>query len=375
MEQEEYSNIFYFDRINSIGGVETMFFEIAKKYCDKDITIFYNIGDPIQIKRLKQYVRVKKYKNQLIKCKKAFFNYNLRPIDNVTAEKYYSIIHADYKALGMMPAINPKIDEYIGVSQAVCDSFTELTGKPCTLCYNPITIEKPKRVLNLISATRLTREKGKDRILKLAEALDKAGIPYIWTIFTNDTQAIDHPRIIFMKPELNIRDYIAKADYTVQLSDTEAYCYTMIESLLLGVPIIVTEWKCLKELEIDNRYGFILPLDMSNIPVWDIYNKEFNFIYKQKEDIWLKFLAPDKSTYQEELNTYYEVEALPFYKNAHRKDAELGYIPEPGERWVVKKDRLDVLLGDNSLLQKFVKVIRKIEKDEVIQNEDISIRP
>ena len=40
--------------------------------------------------------------------------------------------------------------------------------------------------------------------------------------------------------KLNIRDYIAKADYTIQLSDTEAYCYTMIESLLLNVPVIVT---------------------------------------------------------------------------------------------------------------------------------------
>ena len=65
------------------------------------------------------------------------------------------------------------------MSQSVCDVFTELTGLPCTLCYNPITIEKPKRVLYLISATRLTREKGKDRILKLAKALDNAGIPYI----------------------------------------------------------------------------------------------------------------------------------------------------------------------------------------------------
>jgi hypothetical protein len=44
-----------------------------------------------------------------------------------------------------------------------------------------------------------------------------------------------------MQPELNIRNYIADADYTVQLSDTEAYCYTMIESLLLKTPVIVTK--------------------------------------------------------------------------------------------------------------------------------------
>ena len=368
-----YKNIFYFDRINSIGGVETMFFEIAKKYCDKDITIFYNQGDSAQIARLKQYVRVKKYNGETINCEKAFFNYNLRPIENVHANKYYSIIHADYKAMGIMPQLHPKITEYLGVSQAVCDSFTELTGLPCTLCYNPITVEKPKKVLNLISATRLTREKGKDRMLKFAETLDNAGIPYIWTVFTNDTKAIDHPRIIFMKPELNIRDYIAKADYMIQLSDTEAYCYTMIESLLLGTPIIVTPWKCLKELEINNQYGFILPFEMNDIPVQEIYNKEFNFTYIPKKDIWNNLLAQGASTYQEELKTKYEVEALDTYKKENKQDKDLGYIPTPGEKWIIAKDRLDILLGENVYNKPFVKIVRQFKEGDE-KDENIGVR-
>ena len=40
MEQEYYTNIFYFDRINKIGGVETFFYEIAKKYCDNVLFVF-----------------------------------------------------------------------------------------------------------------------------------------------------------------------------------------------------------------------------------------------------------------------------------------------------------------------------------------------
>ena len=181
MENQEqfYTNIFYFDRINKIGGVETFFYEIAKKYCHNDITVFYSFGDLKQIQRLKKLIRVVKYTGQKIKCKKAFFNYSLKPIDNIQAERYYEIIHANYKDLGIYPNVHPKIDEYIGVSQSVCDAFTELTGFPCTLCYNPITIDEPKKVLYLISATRLTREKGKDRILKLAKALDEAEIPYV----------------------------------------------------------------------------------------------------------------------------------------------------------------------------------------------------
>lgn len=365
MEEYTYKNIFYFDRINSIGGVETMFFEIAKKYCNKDITIFYRVGDTNQIKRLKKYVRVKQWNNEEIKCEKAFFNYSLKPIDKITAKEYYSIIHADYKAIKLMPNTHPKITKYIGVSKAVCKSFTELTGFPCELCYNPITVEKPKRVLNLISATRLTKEKGKDRILKLAKALDQAGIPFIWTVFTNDVNAVNHPRIIFMQPELDIRDYIAKADYTVQLSDTEAYCYTMIESLILGTPVIITPWECLKELEIDEQYGFILPFDMKNIPTKEIYEKKFNFKYIPKEDLWDSLLEPGPSSYQEELNTLYEVAALNTYQERHTIDAELGFIPEPGYKWFVTKERLDNLTGNNKFNRQYVELIRTVKKEDI----------
>lgn len=366
MEQEYYTNIFYFDRLNKIGGVETFFYEIAKKFCDNDITVFYTYGDLKQIQRLKKLIRVVKYTGQKIKCKKAFFNYNLKPIENIQAERYYEIIHANYKDLGINPNVHPKIDEYIGVSQSVCDAFTELTDLPCTLCYNPITIEKPKKVLYLISATRLTREKGKDRILKLAKALDDAEIPYVWTIFTNDTKEIKHPRIIFMEPQLNIRDYIAKSDYTVQLSDTEAYCYTMIESLLLNVPVIVTPWACLKELNITNEYGFILPFDMSNIPVEEIYNKDFNFKYNLKPDIWNKLIEPSESTYKKELNSKYLVEALKTYQNRNFKDAELGIVPSPGSKWTVTKERLDLLLGENENQEAYVKLIKRISSDEEV---------
>ena len=363
-EQEYYTNIFYFDRINKIGGVETFFYEIAKKYCDNDITIFYSYGDMNQIRRLKKLVRVKKYTGQNIKCKNAFFNYNLKPIDNIRAEKYYEIIHANYEQIHMKPNIHSKIDEYIGVSQDVCDAFTRITNLPCTLCYNPITIEKPKKVLYLISATRLTKEKGKERILKFAKALDEAGIPYIWTIFTNDTKAIQHPRIIFMEPQLNIRDYIAKSDYTVQLSDTEAYCYTMIESLMLKVPIIVTPWPVLKELNIDERYGFILPFDMNNIPAKEIYEKVFDIKYNPPKDIWNNFIYHTKSTYKEECEALYLVEALDTYQKKNFIDIELGFKPSPGSRWVVTKDRLDMLLGENDTQEKYAKLIKKLDKNE-----------
>lgn len=92
-------------------------------------------------------------------------------------------------------------------------------------------LEKPKKVLNLISATRLTEEKGRDRMIKLGNILNNAEIPYLWTIFTNDSRKIQNDNIVYMPPRLDIIDYIANADFLVQLSDCEAYCYSVVESL------------------------------------------------------------------------------------------------------------------------------------------------
>ena len=292
----ECANAFFFYYINQIGGVETFFYEIAKKYHAYDITVFYISGDPEQIKRLRQYVKVIQLTNQSVKCEKAFFNYNISYIDRFHAKEYYSIIHADYKAQGLMPQTHPKI-KYIGVSELACKSFSELTGKPCELCYNPLTIEKPKKVLTLITASRLTKEKGKDRMIKLGSMLDKAGIPYIWYVFTNDKKGIDNPHMIYMQPSLDIRNYLANADYMVQLSDTESYCYTLVEALCVGTPVIVCNWPVLKELGVTEDYGFILDFDMKKVPLEEIYNKKFDFTYTPKEDNWDNILSHTPATY------------------------------------------------------------------------------
>ena len=360
-----YGNILYFDNINKIGGVESFFYYLAKKYQNLDITILYSTADPVQLARLKKIVRVKQYVGQKIKCKKAFFNYNLKPINNIEAEEYYEIIHADYKTLGYKPNVHPKINHYLGVSQLVCDSFQQLTGIKCELVYNPIVLEKPKKILKLISATRLTKEKGKNRIITLAKALDDAAIPYIWTIYTNDINAIDNPNIIYREPQLDISSYIADADYLVQLSDAEGYGYSPVEALMLGIPVIVTDLPVFKELGFDETNSIKLPLDMKNIPIEKIYEHNFNFKYTPKEDSWGKILYLGKSTYQDELNTEYEVEALRIYQEENIRDNQLGRIPKTGEHWKVTKERLDILRGENKYNKNFVKLIKEHKKTSI----------
>lgn len=355
----KYSNVFYFHNINCIGGVESFFYYLSKKYQDYDITVFYSNGDQEQIKKLKKYARVKRYKGEIIECKKVFFNYNINIIDNVKADEYIQIIHADYKKQKITPKIHPKITRYLGVSKQVCQSFKEVTGIECELAYNPVDIDKPKKILKLISATRLTSEKGKDRMIKLGKLLNKVGIPYIWLVFTNDINAIDNPNIKYMKPNLDITAYIQEADFLVQLSSSEAYCYSVVESLLLGKPVIVTDLPVYNEIGLNESNSIRLDLNFNEIPIQQIM-KEYKFEYKAPKDNWLNIIEKEKSKYKEEKNIRYKVEALKEYEEKKISDSELGRIPKAGEQWLVNEDRLDVLLGDNSYKTTFVRIIEKI---------------
>jgi glycosyltransferase involved in cell wall biosynthesis len=300
-QEVKYKNVFYFADINAIGGVETMFWNLARKYGKShDILILYRTADPAQLERLSKLVHVKKYYGQHIKCERAFFNFNTDPIETIEADEYSVILHSDYHARKIYPPEHRKITRYIGVSNHVSATAHDISGHTVETCYNPIIVDKPRKVLHLVSATRLTVEKGKNRMKKLADALTNAGIPFIWTVFTNDLVPIDNPNVIYMKPCLTVTDYIADADYLVQLSDTEGYSYTILEALCLGTPIITTPCPVYKEMGLAPENSFIIPFDMNAIPVDAIYKglKKW-FKYTPPDDRWDELLAPGKSNYDD----------------------------------------------------------------------------
>lgn len=292
-----YTNVFYIPHFNVIGGIETYMYELAKKYHKYDITVVYSAGDYKQIARLSKYVRVIKYNGEKIKCKRLFIMYRCN-LDIFEAEHIIQITHADYKAQNLKPNKDPRINEHYAVSKAVAKTYKEISGLETKVCYNPLSIDKPKKVLKLISATRLTKEKGKDRMTILANALTKANIPFLWLVFTNDKNAIDNPNVIYMNPRLDIRDFIAGSDYLVQLSDTEAWSYSVLESLCLGTPVIVTPIPCFEEMGIKSDVnGYVLHFNMKDIPINEIYNNIPEFTFKAPKDIYDKLLIKEPSTY------------------------------------------------------------------------------
>ena len=174
-----------------------------------------------------------KHTNEDIICKVAIINYDTTIIDYITkdiwkenakeGEGIYQGVHADYEnpAYTWKPPTDDRIKSYITITKYIDKSFQKITGNKNTIQgYNPIT-EEPDNKIVLVSATRLSRVKGKDRMIKLANALDRYGVNYIWYIFTNDTKAISNPNIIWISPRLDVTHWIRRADYLVQVSDTE----------------------------------------------------------------------------------------------------------------------------------------------------------
>ena len=335
------TNLFYFNTINNIGGVETFFWNLARKYGKKyDITILYRNGDPEQVRRLSDYVRVRKYREgEIVRCKRCFTAFNCDLLDMIEAEEYYQILHGDYRSLGVIPDRHPKIQHFIAVSDVVKNAYQDITGEIPEVCHNPVIVDKPKKVLRLVSATRLTPDKGWNRMEELAYILEQSGIPFVWDVYTNQSKTVTSLNIKLHHSRLDILDYIAGADYFVQLSDGEGYCYSVVESLSVGTPVIVTDFPVAREIGvIDGVNGFIIPMDMSKVPVRAIYKGLKKFSYTPLDDEWDKFLINVPPDWEEEMNQKVMVRCRRMYF-----DIELQKMMNFGDEWETTRKRSEAL--------------------------------
>lgn len=381
-----YNNIFYFKKINKIGGTEQFLYEIATKYKDWDITVFFDAADINQLKRLRKYVRCqKRVKGEKVICKRAFFNFNIDMIDDVVStENYYAFVsHANYEELGYKPPIDhPKLTHFFGVSQFATDKLNEY-GKKLGLnftakkCYDPMTLEPKEKVPILVSACRLNdKVKGGERTLKLIQALDRYCLRnnrhYLFLIFTNHTNfKLPSPNAVYMQPRVDVRPYIAMADWVVQLSnDMETFCYTTNEANGYGVPIVTTPLSVYNELPVTDNERIVLDWDCSNVDeiarlIFEKDIKPFNYV--PPEDEWYKILAKGKSTYnsKEEYGMEVRVEVILNYY-----DNELGRLVKKGEELTITKKRADELeslvnpkTGETVAVVRVIEVIRDTKKE------------
>ena len=275
-------------------SVESFFYYLSRLY--KNIVVFYSEADAEQVKRLSKNIEVHKWHGETIKCKRFFGNYGIDAIlPYLEAEEKYFVIHCDYKRTKYAtPLIYPGF-KYIAVSKIAGESFKELTGIDYELIYNPVVVDKvnvkKKEGLHLLSATRLSGEKGGWRIDKLSEMLDKSGIKYDWTIYSNKNKKIKlSPNIILEEPKLDLSKEMTEATWVVQLSDHEAFGLTVAESLVLGTPVIVTDIPAFHEIGCNEDNSIFLDLNMSNVDLELIKKGKQPFKYTPPKSNWDKYL-------------------------------------------------------------------------------------
>lgn len=338
-------NVLYFPHINCIGGIETYCYEMGLKYGkDYDLTLIFHDGDAKMLAKISKVMRAIKYQQgDEIICDTFIFGYGHEIIDRVQAKRIIQTFHADYICRHLNPCLDERITDRFGVADNTTKGIREHFdwAKDIVTMYNPYTPKKPKKVLKLVSATRLTPEKGYDRMVNLAGQLEAAGIPFHWLVFTDSNKAFPNRNVTVMSPRMDILDFIADADYLVQLSDTEGYSYSIVEALSVGTPVIVTDIPVATEQGVVNgKTGFILPFDMSEVPVDAIYKGLRKFTYTPRESHYETVLVKGKAKYADEHKGTVTVQARVRYN-----DLELGEIQMPGDIHEVTPERADELIA------------------------------
>lgn len=341
----EHDNIIYISYISEIGGVETFAYELAKAYKDRDVAVVCKTIDKKQLKRLSKICWVYTHTDQYIKCKTAIINYDTSIINFICREAdIYMTIHADYEHSfykNKFPQ-HERIKSYIGITKHIVESFKRCTGNQnIMLGYNPLTVDEDDNYITLVSATRLSSIKGKNRMIELAKTMDRLKINYIWYVFTNDKEEIPSDNVVYMKPRLDVSRWIEKADYVVQLSDTEACSYTINEALYRNVPVIVTPLPYLEEIGYrDGKTGYTIEFDCSNIE--EVAKKLQNipeFKFKRLKDKYGELFTKKESEYKED-NMKSKVVCVQAYF-----DIELKRLVEKDETLIMENERAEHLIG------------------------------
>lgn len=309
----------YIKNTNSIGGIETFilhFAAVMKKYYD--IVLMIDRVTPELRARYSKLIRVVSATQELA-CDTLLL---MRIIDDIPSNVHYRksirMCHACRTADWLH--IKDDTDMAVCVSNISKKSFEE-EAERAVVIHNPI-VKTDRRALILVSATRIPApDKGYNevRMRQLADKLIEADIPFLWFNFSDGVLNAAPKGFVNVGSFQGCQEFIARADYLVQLSDAEAYSYSILEALINNTAVIVTPFESAAEQGVvDGENGYVVPFDMDfdvkkllDIPQFE-YTYDNEPIVKQ----WRELLGnkkpkhdynPDKLIKVRITRTYYDV--------------------------------------------------------------------
>lgn len=215
----------------------------------------------------------------------------------------FNIIHCDYAHFYDSNEIDldPK-QKYIAVSSEVAKNSELTFGIKCDTIEG-LFVQRPRRmrhkVLHLVSATRFTPYKGFANFAALATRLKDAGILFEWRLYCdNDTglqpDSIPCPEMVKLPAVSNnvLMNYLADADYVIQLSDSEGFGMIVHEALMVGTPVIVSDTPVFTKYVTNGVNGYIVPHNIDEFDVNVLHEIPRSFVYPSKfEEIHSKWCS------------------------------------------------------------------------------------
>ena len=279
--------------LNNIGGIETALETLVRTFKDEDITVLVNAradGAQEQIKRLERYCKVvfdNDYQTVYEADVALLFTPIMQsvPLDNIKARKIYQFVHSDIKGLMRHPQWqsftwkpDARISKVIAVSETAQKGLKEALGVDSVIVPN---IFAPRDLpTTFLFISRATMEKGLDKALELAKRFDEAGKEYVLLIeslvypYGSYWPAIDdNKRIIYLNASIYNPIFYRCADYVIQMSTSESYCYTIREAMANGCAVIGSKIPEIEKVVKDGVNGYLLNDDLSNLDVDKIFDK------------------------------------------------------------------------------------------------------
>lgn len=168
-----------------------------------------------------------------------------------------------------------EMDVIAGVSNATCEGllrhYPQLKGKLKTVynIFDADTIKRnakkkidlyDKNIFNIVTVSRIDffSPKNHQRIPKICKLLEQDGIQFHWTIVGDGPDRAKLERMIeendlirtisLVGSTNNPYPYIKEADLFVLTSTCESYGMVVMESLILGTPVVAGDYPALKEI-------------------------------------------------------------------------------------------------------------------------------
>ena len=256
---------------------------------------------------------------------------NYLAIHKTQSNKKIAWIHGELSTIGLTKDRLFKtyslFNYVITVSEACKRQFDLLSNNKiiCKRIYNLSNIaniqnkikgykyKADKNIFKIVTVGRISKiAKRMDKINEIAKKLKENGYKFKWTIIGNGSEYENCINIAkcygitdvveYLGEKSNPYIYMLQSDLFVLVSDTESMSMVIRESLIVGTPVVTTNFPAAYESIVNGKNGFIVNKDISSLYEKIAYCIEHKEILDNFRDYINKNPLSDDMTIQEILN-------------------------------------------------------------------------